>query len=289
MTSPVGVIGLAYDGYDLQRSDLNVMFAITEGLDELPVVRGADDIIPFRAGRLPQKRTADHRPIVATGWIAGAAPSPQLSYRAYLDGLKTVLDPTREASVLQATLPGGEVRWTTAVARSVIGGDPIGYEFRPLSIEWEALDPFWYRTWGAWTLDSGLFLDTGLALDEGSQIVVLPTTDPFLVAVNTLGSADVTKVHVEIVGPSYGPVTVTSLSADDVPAFTYPALAVGQTLIVDSGLRTVTLNGVAARGGLTLGDGNQNGEYLRLRAGTNSIRITGRPSQVRLSFPVTYL
>lgn len=153
MSSPVGVISLAFRGYDLQRADLNVMFAITEGLDTLPEFRGQDQLIPFRTGRLPVPRTADRRPVVATGWVAGAAPAPETSYRAYLDGLKAVLDPTLAEAYLVATLPDGSVRWIKAKASNLIGGELIGHELRPMSIEWEALDPFWYSAYGIGTLD----------------------------------------------------------------------------------------------------------------------------------------
>jgi hypothetical protein len=293
MTSPVGVIGLAYDGYDLQRADLNVMFAITEGLDELPAVRGDDDLIPFRTGRLATTHTADHRPVVATGWVAGTSgipPAPDTSYRAYLDGLKQVLDPTRLPATLVATLTDGSTRWIPAVPRSLIGGEMVGHEFRPLSISWEALDPYWYGSNGYATLDSGLFLDDGHTLDEGAAVVVTPTSASHELTVDTLGNADVQRVLVSFTGPSVAGPGIEVVTPDGLVGFTYvPALTAGQTLTVDNDDRTVVVASVSQRASLALMGANRHGEYVRLGPGANTVRILGYPASARILFIPTYL
>lgn len=278
---PLDLIGLAFDGYQLQRPDLNIIFQITEGLDSLPTMRGADAIIPFRRGRLAQPHLADTRHIVATGWIAGAGAAPRSSYRAYVDELKSHLDPTEDPAMLVATLEDGRVRWIRAVARSLVPGDGIGNEFRAMSIEWEALDPFWYSSLGALTLDSGHVLDAGEFLDMGAQIVIAGTAD---LAIETFGNAPVEHVRVSIVGPSAGPVGLETTEASPVGFAVARTLVTGETLVIDNDARTATIGGVSVRNLMTLSAGNRHGEYIRLPAGAVTLRATGGAAQTKVSF-----
>jgi hypothetical protein len=291
MTSPVVVIGLDWDGFDLQRADLDILFELTEGLDDLPQTRGSDDVIPFRSGRLPQDRIADHRPVVATGWVTRPSASVASAYRAYVDSLKAKLDPTGPPHILVATLEDGSKRWINAVARDLIGGPALGSDFRPFSIAWDALDPYWYGTNAVIALDSGLFLDAGLTLDQDATIVITPTTVAYDYTFTAHGTTDITGVVVEIDGPSVSRPFIYNKSLDPVVGFGYAtALIAGQTLVVDSGRRTATLGSVNARGGLTpTYPGNRHGEYIRVRPGENTIRIDGQPAEVRMSFKATYL
>lgn len=291
MTSPVGVIGLTYDGYDLQRADLNVLFQITEGLDELPAVRQSDEIVPFRSGRLASLGIGDHRPIVATGWVAGAAPAPQASYRAYLDGLKKVLDPARLPATLVATLTDGTMRWIPAVPRSLIGGETIGYEMRPLSIEWDALDPYWYSPYGTLTFDSGWSFDTGYYFD-GSGEIVLTAASP-IASVSVPGTADVERIRVQFTGPSVGPV---GIDVDGVGLVMSAPLAAGaggvatHTVTVDNYARTVVdEGGRSVRAQMTLRAGNANGEYLRIKPGLRQFTVFGQPTKTRIQFTPAWL
>ena len=294
MTSPVAVIGLTYDGFDLQRSDLDLMFAITDGLDGLPLTRGDDPVIPFRRGRLPQNHVADRRPVVAQGWVTGRTPTAAIAYRAYLDSLKAHLDPTGPPRTLVATMEDGTRRWISAVPRNLIGGnDGMGSDFRSFSIEWDALDPFWYGSYGYIALDSGLFLDTGHSLDEGTEIVI-PASTP-TVSVTVPGTADTERVRVRFTGPSSGPVGIEVDSnlgfvmANALPTTTGVGSS-AQTVTVDNWARTVVDGtGASLRSQMTLRSANIHGEYVRLTPGTHSIRILGAPFEARLLLIPTYL
>jgi hypothetical protein len=291
MTTPVAVVGLVWDDYDVQRADLDIFVEIVEGLDDLPRVRGNDQVIPFRSGRLPVPGIADGRAIVGNGWIAGGGSVPRVRYRAYLDALKAKLDPTQGPKLLVATLEDGSLRWIHAIPRSLLPGESIGGEFRWFSIEWKACDPFWYGIWDVLDLDEGLRLDAGLTLDQARTLVITPTSSPFSFTFDAFGTAEVEKVRIEIDGPSTGAVSLRNLeyATDNSLGFSHPALGVGETLVVDTGLRTVTLNDVNARGNLTLFANNRGGEYLRLRPGNNTLRAAGTPAQIRLIFYPTYL
>lgn len=289
MTSPVAVIGLSFDDLDLQRADLDILFQITEGIDELPDTRGNDAIIPFRRGRLAQRRTADSRAVVAQGWVTRPSASVAAAYRTYMDALKARLDPTQEPRLLVATMEDGSKRWIPAVARNLAGGPAMGSDFRPFSIEWEAAEPYWHGAYGIATLDSGLFLDTGWYLDDGADIVIAGSGDQI---VTIPGTADTERVRVVITGPSSGAVTVEVAGSSPV-GFTYPTLLAGQTLTVDNYERTVTLTSTAAptingRGDMTLRSGNEHGEYLRLSPGVQTLRVAGNPVSTRIHFQPAY-
>lgn len=282
------VTGLVWDDLDIQR--LDVMITIDEGLDNLPVFRGNDQILPFRTGRLPVQQFADHRPVVASGWIAGSGTLPRSSYRAYLDELKLHLDPRKGPRVLIATLADGSTRWITARADNLLPGERIGDEFALFSIQWDACDPYWYGTWGTLGLDGGLFLDRGYYLDSSADIVVVPTSLSHEIVVDTLGTADVEKVRVRFTGPSAtNPGFAATLTGGEVVSFTYgAALAAGQLLTVDNDARSVLLGATNRRNLLVLGSGNRHGEYARLGARLNAVRITGQPAEARITFSPTY-
>ena len=281
-------MSLTWQGLDLQPAHRRWRFWIAQGRDELPDVRTSSDLIPFRRGRLHRPGVADRRPLELRGYIQEASLA---AFRAQHDTLKGLLDPeTEEPGTLADTFEDGGVRWVRAVPRNLVskyGGDAT----RVLSIELEALYPFWYGSNGVITLDSGLLLDSGYAMDQDAKIVITPMTPAYNFTFNALGTTAITDVIVEVDGPSDDRVFIYNESLSPVVGFGYDVvLGAAETLVVDSGARSVRLGSVNARGSLLLGyPGNRHGEYLRLRPGSNTIRINGKPAQVRISFPATYL
>jgi len=71
MTNAVAVIGLTYDGTDLQAADFGVFLELVRGLNEPPAVRGVDLIVPSRAGRIVRNRVADALTIELRGYVMG--------------------------------------------------------------------------------------------------------------------------------------------------------------------------------------------------------------------------
>lgn len=303
MSTPVAIVGLTFRGYDPQRPDLDVFFEITEGLDELPEMRGEDQLIPFRTGQLPGLRLAHRRPVVLTGHIMGSGSAPRSVYRAYVDGLKGIFDPAAGPGILAATLPDGTNRWINAVARNIIGGEGFGGEFRSLSIELEALDPYWYGAWGTLAMDAGYELDAGEVLDSSAEVVIVPTSANHAIDIDALGTAEIERLRFTMTGPSTGPpgfyVTIGGVEFGWTfggPGTIYPALVLpaGQVLIVDNYARTVTLNDpgstvlVPYRNLLVLRAGNARGEYARFRVGVNACRVTGFPAECRIQLTPTW-
>jgi Phage tail protein len=315
MTSPVAVVGLTWDGYDIQRSDLDVFLEITEGLDELPELRARRDIIPFRHGQRPAAPYANRRPIVLTGLISGPSATERSGYRGYVDEVKESFSPLRSApGTLVATLEDGTTRWIKAM--------PLDARFRPIvpgasntSIELVADDPFWYSAYGtvgdviaydaaiiydsslhlydgatgALGMDTGIEMDDDYLMDSGGEIIVTPPTTE--VTFDSMGTADVERIRIRFVGPSTGSVGVHNLSTSSPVGFSIArTLAAGEEIVVNNYARTAKLDGVTnVRGDMTLRDGNRHNEYLRLLPGSQTLRILGAPAEARITFFATWL
>ena len=276
-----------WEGHDLAPAHRRWRFWVAEGRDELPEFRTSSQVIPFRRGRLHQGGFADRRSLEVRGYIKEVT-DPAM--QAELDLLKGLLDPERFApGTLADDFADGTQRWIFAVPRSIIPryGGQAG---RLLSIEIEALDPYWYSAWGTLTLDGGLFLDTGLTLDSSAEIVVVPTTSSHELDIDTLGTADVERVRIAFKGPSTAPPGFSAtLASGETVGFTYGALLLsGEELVVDNHDRTVLLGGATKRNLLNLSADNRHGEYARLSRGLNQVRITGQPAEARIRFTPTW-
>lgn len=278
----------SWEGLDLAPAHRRWRFWVASGRDDLPEVRTSSEVIPFRRGRLHQPAIGDRRMLELRGYIKETT-DPAL--RAQLDLLKRLLDPERaQPGTLADDFEDGSVRWIHAVPRDVI--DRYGGEAtRLLSIELEALDPYWYGAWGTLALDGGLFLDAGLALDGSAEIVVTPSTAAHALQIDTLGSAEVERLRITFTGPSAAPVGFqATLATGEVVGFTFrAALAAGQTLVVDNHERLVLMQGINRRDLLTLRAENLHGEYARLSPRINDVRVFGQPAEARIRVTPTYL
>lgn len=283
MTSPAAIVGLLVNGFDVQRADLGIFLDLTEGLDEFPAVRGEDSTIPFMPGSLFAARTADSKKLVMTGWVIADRSD---GVRAFFNELKRAVDPTAAARITVAATVEDGAEWTIDARPVSLIANSTMPEFHRVSLELDA-QPYWRRTWDVDSLDSGLYLDDGLVMDDSSDLDVAPTTDPYDVVFNALGVAPIQDAVMTIYGPSTGVVGIRFTNLGQV-GFTFPALGAAEVLVVDTGTRTVTLDSVNARRDLTLLTGNQRGEYFRIAAGSNTLRITGHPAQVTFPFSSCY-
>lgn len=280
-------MSLRWEGHDLQPAHRRWRFWVAEGRDGLLEARSSSQVIPFRRGRLHVPAIGDRRPLEVRGYIKEITDG---SMQAELDEIKGLLDPERFApGILVDDFADGTQRWIRGVPRDLMSryGGQAG---RLLSIDLEALDPYWYSAWGTLALDGGLFLGAGLTLDSSAEIVVAGSGDYALV---NPGTAESERVRVAITGPSAGPVGVEVVGSEPV-GFTYPALIAGQSLIVDNHERTVTLTpsagpSVNGRKDLTFRPGNEHGEYVRFPPGAQTIRVTGGATTTRIRFTPTYL
>lgn len=272
-----------WQGVDLRPDHRRWRFWIEQGRDELPTVRRTSDHIPFRRGRVHRPGIANVRQLELRGYVQETTPA---EFQATKDMLKGLLDPElEEPGTLVDPQDDGSKRWIHAVPVSVLP-KLAGNTKRILSVELEALDPYWYGSYGYATLDSGLILDNGEFLDQGAEIVVVPTSATHNVPLTIPGTAKIERVRVTVKGPSSAAIGVEALSSG--VGFGYPRLVPGTTLRVDNRASTVLRDLSNARKDLTLRPANLHGEYIRLSPGAEVVRITGQPAEVRLLFTPTY-
>jgi hypothetical protein len=219
------------------------------------------------------------------GRVTRPSDSHTSAKRVYIDGIKAKLEPTGLPRTLVATLEDGSKRWINAVPRNLLPGDGWGSDFRSFSIEWEALEPYWYGSFGVLTLDTGYLLDGGESLDSGTEVIL--TDSAFI---DTQGTADIERVRIRFIGPSTGPVGLQATGIAAPVGFSVArTLAAGEVLEVDNQARTALLDGVSVRSLMTLLPGNSHGEYLRLPPGPTTLYATGGAAQTRVLFTPTYL
>ncbi|MEW6223201.1 MAG: hypothetical protein AB1627_01090 [Chloroflexota bacterium] len=274
-----------WEGLDLQPAHRRWRFWIEQGRDELPDARTSSDLIPFRRGRLHQPAAADRRVLEVRGYIQEASLS---AFRAQHDTLKGLLDPEAETpGTLVDDFEDGSARWIRAVPRNLMsrhGGEAT----RLLSIELEALDPYWYSAWGSLALDAGYALDEGLTLDSSAEIIVVPTSTAHVIPIVIPGTADCERVSVRMTGPSVAAPGVDVPGSTPIGFLLGTPLAAGEVAELDNAARSVTVDGVTARASLDLLPGNRHGEYLRLPRGTTALRVLGQPAEARILFTPTY-
>ena len=143
MTTAISTVGLEYDAFDLQPTDLSVFFKIFRGLWESPSVRGTDTVIPAAEGRFEGNRVKDLQKIELRGWVranpaidsvtADAIDSYQTAFRA----MRVLFANDRDRADLVATLRDGTMLSIAARPMNMIISDVIEGWFSHVSIEME--------------------------------------------------------------------------------------------------------------------------------------------------------
>lgn len=123
---------------------------------------------------------------------------------------------------------------------------------------------------GPWTLDSGVLLDEGYALDVSSSVYTFSTpTTVWLSNGGNLPHSDVIMAVTATSGTLYA-LGITATGADMVWS---GVLNAGHQLLVDFGAQAVTVDGNDAYAGLELTDNHTIEEWLLLNPGANSLYL----------------
>lgn len=112
--------GATYDGTALV-SDVSgqprFVLQCVRGLDDTWETRGEDTVIPGAHGRVARARKRDRLLIELAGWVYGTGATDatmKADFRAALDELRTLFDPTRSAASLVVALEDGGSRMIEA-------------------------------------------------------------------------------------------------------------------------------------------------------------------------------
>lgn len=143
-----------YDGTTLVQfgtgdytGQVRLALQVVRGLDEPADVRGADTVIPAGTGRVARNRVADRRTIELAGFVAGTGgdeAAQRADFRAAVEQLRALFDPTRAPATLSVLLEDG-ASTATILARPVnmaYSDGPLP-SYREVSIELESVVPDW--------------------------------------------------------------------------------------------------------------------------------------------------
>lgn len=144
MTNAVAVIGLTFDGTDVQDADFGIFLEIVRGLNEGASVRGTDWVVPGRAGRIAGNREGDRLPIELRGVVMGdgvGLAAQRADFAALREQVRALFPTDGDPAPLVATLEDGSTATIQArtINRAWIDGDADA----ELSIEMESVDPDW--------------------------------------------------------------------------------------------------------------------------------------------------
>lgn len=127
------------------------------GLDDVPVVRGDNVVIPGKDGQTWMPKVADHFPVVLRGIVMGeaGAKTARASYLDRITALKAIFDPTEEPFTLTITSPleglesGESYTITVEFLRFTVIDE--GAHYRYMDIECQAIGdpPAWAATGGS--------------------------------------------------------------------------------------------------------------------------------------------
>lgn len=143
------VIGLTFDGVDLQRSDFSLFLEVVKGVNEGPRVRGVDTVVPGLGGRIARNRISDGFVVGLQGYVSGVGTGEDQQRKRFADRraeIRALFDPTADPANLVATLEDGTTLTCAARTLPSMLWDQIVPSMARLSLELESLDADWTVT-----------------------------------------------------------------------------------------------------------------------------------------------
>jgi len=173
---------------------------------------------------------------------------------------------------LWARFPDASLRFAWArLARLRMERNYEHVHYQPVAMDFEIVTPGW-RGGLAWSLDDGELLDTGLLLDHRGG-----TWTPAASADSTIVTTDGNRMvrdalFVVVAGSdSISQIRVQVGSCDWTWKSTVPA---GKALLINSGTKSVTLDGADAYTYMTLNAGHTVADWLQLQPGNNTVTLS---------------
>lgn len=143
------VTDLAYASTDLQPDSLDFVLWVTRGLNDIPSVRGTDQVVPARTGQVERNRKADKLAIELRGYVLGNGSTGELivaNFRSSVEILKALFDPALAQRVLSATLEDGSAATINARVVGLAMLEVVANHVAEVAVLMESLDPYWVIT-----------------------------------------------------------------------------------------------------------------------------------------------
>jgi hypothetical protein len=148
VSNAAAVIGLTYNGHDLQESGLGIFLELKSGLVGGLSVRGTDTIVPGLAGRIVRTRLGDRRVLMLKGFVtgnagSGAEASDRSSFRDKWQLLAGWFPIGGSPANLVASLEDGTTATISCRTTDIVEGEQPVPTFQVVTIELESVDPDW--------------------------------------------------------------------------------------------------------------------------------------------------
>ena len=144
-----GKLTWTWSGGTLDLQTAKVYFDVWQGFNELPAVRGEDDVVPGLAGRYRRNRVDDTLIIELRGHIRGVGATKAAratDFRASVAACKAAFDPTGTGGTLAVLTPylglpsGSQSIVGYPLSPGILGGPLLNYmSYALFSIEIEAV------------------------------------------------------------------------------------------------------------------------------------------------------
>lgn len=264
-----------------------------EGLESFPELRTQDNPRGYMDGAFSGRDFLNSRSIMFTLQVMGDGASPTSSFQTYLGELRQYLMPQRAGTgVLQFNIPGrGVQRVNARVRRRQITLDPVYTYGRAVAlIEFFCPDPRIYDdTLSAYTLTSA---SSALRTYNRNYNLTYTGGSGSLGYVTVANNGNYETWPTFTIGPAgtgnacVAP-TINNLTTGDTIAFPSLSMSATDVLVVDADLRTVLLNGVAARNAMSnasrwfsLPVGSPQTLQFTVASGTQTLEVTYRNAYI---------
>ncbi len=141
---------LEYDNVALVHASLDWVLWLTRGLNDVPTVRGRDDVVPHLDGRVVRNRRADVLQLELAGWVLAHGDDLDetvANFRTSVRALQTLFDPALDPRVLSATLEDGSAAAISArVVPPISIVEVVASHVARVSVALESVDPYWAIT-----------------------------------------------------------------------------------------------------------------------------------------------
>lgn len=146
MPAAFGHIAFTFGGSSYQVPTTGIYLWISEGVNEMPSVRGVDVIVPALEGRVWRPRIKDVHKLVLTGWVWGIGATDtdaRAAFRANMDTIRADFSPDGDPQALEALFEDGSTRTLDARPVNILVNEPVASLFASVSIELVSVTPDW--------------------------------------------------------------------------------------------------------------------------------------------------
>lgn len=144
------ITALTYDATSVQQLPIGIHLELVRGISEPPAVRGSDDTVAARAGRVAYNRVADVLPLELAGIVLGIGADDEAqrsSFRSLMGSLRDLLAAgTIAPKVLAGTLEDGSSATINARVIDYQVTERIRSQAAEVRVALESVDPDWVIT-----------------------------------------------------------------------------------------------------------------------------------------------